>query len=130
MKRLAPVALVLLFGCATGATQVQRDEIQRTVPTCSSGADCDAKWKAAQVWITKNLRLRLQIATDVVLATNTGDEVSAYTAAYVTKEPLRGATYRILAKMSCPNLFRCFPPIGEATLGFNRYVNAASAPKD
>jgi hypothetical protein len=118
-------------GCATGVNPAQREEIERTRPVCTAGADCDAKWDAAQLWIVHNAGFKLQTNTNVVLQTyGPSQEASQSTriAATVTREP-NGQPHQfwIRARLSCGNMFGCTPELFPTLLDFNRTVSAATA---
>lgn len=123
MRKIMILAL-LLAGCASPQErQAKQAEIDRTIPVCTGDADCRAKWERAQVWIAQNSNLRLQIATDVLLETYNSNDMSL--AVRIVKEPLGGGMYRILAAMSCMNIFACDTDPYDAIIDFNRQVSAA-----
>ncbi len=127
---LALAALAALAACAT-PDPAQREEVERTRPTCDGAADCTAKWDAAQLWVVKNAGFKIQTTTNVVIqtfgpSTVTADSTSV--AVTVTREPLGGQRYRIVAHASCGNPFGCTPELVPTLLDFNRTVSAATAP--
>lgn len=127
MKHAASIlAAAVLAGCAT-TNPAQLDEAKRTVPTCTAGADCNAKWDAAQLWIVKNAGFKLQTTTGVVLQTfgpSSATNDSTRLAVTVTREP-DGERFRIVARIGCGNPFGCTPEALPALLDFNRTVGAA-----
>lgn len=123
---LATCVSLTLAGCAvnpqhSAATQ----EFNRTIPTCDGEKDCAAKWDAAQLWVVKNAAYKLQTVSSVVIQTFNPGRNSVYLAAAVTKEPLGGGRFRLVARMWCNNLFGCSPDPMMALLQFNREVSAA-----
>ena len=125
---LAAAGLAALTGCAT-TNPAEREQIERTRPTCEGVADCTAKWDAAQLWIVKNAGFKLQTTTNVVLQTfgpSTAAEDSTRLAVTVTREPEGASRYRIVAHVSCGNPFGCTPEPVPAVLDFNRTVSAAT----
>jgi len=128
MKLLASIiAVPALVGCATTIT-AEVDESQRTVPRCTTGADCTAKWEAAQVWIARHAGFKLQTVTDVLLQTSGPSysmKDSRNLAVTVLREPDGPQRYRIVARISCGNPFGCMPDALPSLLDFNRTVSAA-----
>jgi hypothetical protein len=129
MKRIAPLALVLLFGCGTSAAvQQAREEYFRTIPMCSSKPECDAKWEAAQLWAATRLPLKVQTVTNVMIQTYNPPPYGTETAALITKESTGNGAYRFGIRTWCNNMIQCFPGTWDAALDFNRFVNAAPTP--
>lgn len=131
MKKHAPVLLLAaaLVGCAMN-NAADLEAARRITPTCSAGADCDAKWDAAQLWIVKNAGFKMQTTTNVVLQTfgpSTATSSSTNLAVTVTREPDGPQRFRIVARMSCGNPFGCSPEAPAALLAFNRAVSEAKA---
>jgi hypothetical protein len=134
MKRAALIlaASVALAGCATKMqAAADLEQAQRIVPTCAAGADCDAKWDAAQRWVVKNAGFTLQTATPQLLQTHgpalIGGSATTLLAATVTREPDLPGRFRIVADINCGNPFGCHPEWQSALLDFNRTVSAARA---
>jgi hypothetical protein len=123
----APLVIAGLYGCAVQqdpAVQAKIDEIQRTIPTCSSEKECNAKWETAQLWVVKNAGYRIQTATSVLIQTFNATGTRVELAAQVTKEPQGGGRYQFVAKVWCDNMFVCSPNRLDALLDFNRTLNA------
>lgn len=130
IKSIASFALaaLTLAGCATAPTaeiEAKRDEIARTVPTCSNEKECTAKWEAAQLWIVKNAGYKLQLVTSVLLETYNATDSKVELAARVTKEAVGNGKYTLNLKVWCDNFLGCHPDPLDATLDFQRKVNAA-----
>jgi hypothetical protein len=126
------IALILaaaLSGCATQpdpARAARAQDIQRTIPVCDGERDCAVKWEAAQLWVAKNAAYKLQTVTTVLIQTYNPSRSDTGLAASVTKEPLGGGKYRILARLWCDNMFGCHPDSSDALLRFNLSVGAAT----
>ena len=125
---LTPLFVIAgLSGCAVQqnpAVQAKIDEIQRTMPTCSSEKECNAKWETAQLWVVKNAGYKIQTATSVLIQTFNATGSRVELAAQITKEPQGGGRYQFVAKVWCDNIFGCRPNRLDALLDFNRTLNA------
>lgn len=130
MKRLyAVIAFSLLAGCAAAPSmQAARAEIEQTAPVCTGEADCAAKWDAAQLWIAHHAAYKIQVLTNVMIETYNPGDASPKIAVRVTKEPIGGGSYKLMANVWCNNIFGCIPDQWEAMRDFNREVGAAGAP--
>jgi hypothetical protein len=95
----------------------------QTIPVCQGKEDCQVKWDAAQFWIVKNLKMKLQTTTNVVIQTYSSPRNSLELAARVTKEPMGSGKYKILIHTWCDN-FICTPRKNSAMIDFNNYVNS------
>ena len=121
------VAIAGLSGCAVQqnpAVQAKIDEIERTIPTCTSEKECTAKWETAQLWVVKNAGYKIQTATTVLIQTFNATGSRVELAAQITKEPMGGGRYQFIAKVWCDNIFGCSPNRMDALLDFNRTLNA------
>jgi hypothetical protein len=128
MKKIALLVLLLVLGgCANKAEVAKRQAmIDNTTPVCSTDAECKRMWSASQVWVSNNIKWRIQTATDSIIQTlgpNRSEQTA--TAATVTKEPIPGGGYRIAAKFGCYAMIVCAPATFDAALNFNNYVAAA-----
>ena len=62
---LAAVAVLVLASCAVSPEiQAKMDEYARTIPTCSSDADCARKWDVARTWTMQNSDFTIRGASD------------------------------------------------------------------
>lgn len=127
MQRIIVATLILLLtGCATNqATLAKRAEFERTIPTCSGGEDCTAKWEAAQLWVVHNAGYKIQTSTSVLIETYSPHNTKSI-GVQVTKEPLGGGKYKILANIWCDSLIGCNPDVWDAAMNFNKTVSAAA----
>jgi len=125
---MAVVAAVLLSGCAGMRQRAaeRRADFQRTIPQCSTEKQCSEMWSAAQVWVAKNCRMKIQVATDSIIETYNpvGKHNSTNLAASVTKEPLGDGKYKIVIKTYCNNPFGCVPNSFESAMDFNEYLGS------
>lgn len=116
----------VLTACASSADYTARmQEIERTTPVCAGDADCTSKWEAAQLWVAKNAGMKIQTVTSVLIQTYNSTDSSTRLAATVTKEPLGGGRYKIVANLRCDNIYGCRPDRLDATIQFNRAVGEA-----
>lgn len=128
---LMVLSAMAVAGCATGPTEaekVARDEIARTIPTCSEEKECATKWSAARTWIIANSGWKLQHVTPDYLETYNAINSSPRIAVRVNKEPIANGQYQLVAAVWCDNIFGCQPNKLDAMLDFNRKVNASWTP--
>ncbi len=118
--------VLLLSGCAVRQQQQaqQRQQFNKTIPFCNDDQDCKDKWSAAQIWVSRNCGMKIQIATDTLIETYNSVGSSTNLAARVVKEPIGDGKYRIVINTGCANIFGCFPDAWAAALDFNRYVGS------
>lgn len=99
---------------------------ESSIPICEGEKDCLAKWEAAQLWVAHNAGYKIQTATSVLIETYNATGGSTNLSAQVTKEPLGGGKYQIIAKLWCDNIFGCTPNAKSALSEFNKKVGAAT----
>jgi hypothetical protein len=134
MKNLTVVTCITLSifsaGCAAPSISPvvleKRNEIQRTIPNCTTVKECNAKWEAAQIWIVKNAGYKIQTVTNVLIETYNPTRSSVELAAQVIKEPLGNGNYQFILKVWCSNMFGCHPNPLDATLSFHRALNTVT----
>lgn len=102
------------------------DEVSRTIPTCSSDADCKAKWSAAQVWVSQNAGLAIKTVTDVLIQTDKAVDHNPALAMTVTREPVGDGTFRIIMAATCDNIFGCSQDPWAKILEFQKVINAVT----
>jgi hypothetical protein len=132
MRYLVPTLALaaIAAGCAAPVNREMQHAIAASLPECTAGADCNAKWNAAQVWVATRAGWKLQTVTDSVIQTfgpSTRAEVSTRLAVQVIRTPLGGDRFAIVATISCGNPFGCTPDAAPMQLDFNRTVSAAKA---
>lgn len=114
----------LLAGCSIpAATQALIDEYNSTIPTCSAGPDCQAKWQAARIWVTGTASYGIRVANEDRIETYDADSTRAGTAMQVIREPLGGDRYRILVNIDCFAISGCLP-YWETKIEFNRLIGS------
>jgi hypothetical protein len=124
------VGLFLLWACAaTQQQQAQRQAFNQSIPTCNDDQDCKDKWSAAQIWVSRNCGMKIQIVTDTLIETYNSPRNSIKLAARVIKEPIGSGKYRIIIAIGCNNIFGCERNSWDAALDFNRYVGSISNKK-
>ncbi len=125
MKSLIPVVL-LLSACAMSAeNQALMSRAQQTRPSCTGPEECELKWAAARRWIQNNAGFRIQnYSSDYIQTYKSGDYANTELGVEVTKEPLGGGSYQIVARMWINNglMSGDIPP---KLVAFNDYVNTA-----
>lgn len=125
MKKIivSMLAVISFSGCATMSpeTRAKLDSIaSEPAPTCS-GQLCQEMWSRAQIWITKNAAMKLQIATDSVLQTF-GPGTNPFYQMTATKEALGEGKYRIQMDLACGNIFGCMSKSEDVKNIFHHYV--------
>lgn len=115
-----------LAGCAmTEANQQMMFRYQQSKPTCTGKDECELKWAAARRWVQNNAGLRIQNYSDDFIQTyKAGDYANTDLGVEVTKEPLGGGSYQIVARMWINNAFGQ-GDIPAKLVAFNDYVNTA-----
>lgn len=122
---LVIAASIILTGCVSKQRRTALKDLYRaTVPECVGEQDCKDKWSAAQIWVSRNCGMKIQIANDTIINTYNSSRNSTRLAASVTKEPMGNDKYRIIIRTGCNNIFGCSPDAVEAAIEFNNYVAA------
>ncbi len=131
MKPTIYIFALVLSACATTPSPHEvglRQEISRTIPTCTSDNECSVKWTAARNWVLQNAGWKLQHIQPDFLETYNAINSSPNIAVRVIKEALPGGKHRIVATVWCDNMFGCNPNKLDALLSFNNFVNASWQP--
>jgi len=120
-------ASIVLCACATSPEMLAKQaEVNRTIPTCASVEDCNAKWEAAQLWVVHNAGWKIQTQSSVLIETYNAVNSSPNIAVRVTKEPIGGGKYQLLVKVWCDNIFGCEPNSWDAALNFNQTIGGVT----
>ncbi len=121
---LAALCTALLASCAASPeTQAKMDEFVRTIPSCTTDADCDRKWAAARQWTQANsdFGIRSESGTRIYASSNLISQSGV--GVVVTKVTSGSNRSQIIADLECFSAYSC-PEILDMKLDFNRTVNA------
>ena len=118
------LTLVSLSACATISPELRAklDAISNEPTPKCTGELCTEMWSRAQIWVSKNAAMKLQIATDSVLQTFNPGTNPVYQMT-VTKEALGSGNYRIEMDLRCGNIFGCGTNPQDVANMFYHYVN-------
>lgn len=121
-------SIFLLSGCVSPAQQAAAQEKQNrmyeTIPVCNGEKDCSVKWDMAQLWVVRNASYKIQTSTSVLIETYSRSDDNDKMAVRVTKEPVGGGKYKILAEVTCLGIrWNC--DAVNSTLDLNQKVGAA-----
>ena len=113
---------------AARAAETRRQQAFRdTRPRCTSEAECEAMWNAAELWIADNAGMRLATATSNVLETFAS--TSPRLAVRATRRAQGDGEYLIEVSVSCGNYVfgtpNCSRSPHSAAMDFNRTVQRA-----
>jgi hypothetical protein len=124
MKTIMSFLIAVLFiGCANGPiAHPKAYEYQSTIPICKEET-CNAKWSAAQTWVSEYCPTKIKTVTDSIIETYEPSPNSTSIAAKVTKEPVGNGNYLIKISPYCDNPIECEPTTIDASIDFNKYVN-------
>lgn len=125
--KAAAIALsVAVSSCAmTAENQALMARARATVPTCTGESDCELKWAAARRWVQNNAGFRIQnYSNDFIQTYKSGDYANTDLGVEVSKEPLGGGAYQIVARMWVNNAFSQ-GGIPAKLVEFNGYVSTA-----
>ena len=126
----APLIFLVFAGCAVdpavqAAHQAKLEEMEKTTPICNGEKDCAAKWEMAQFWVSRNSEYKIQTSTNVIIETYSSPDRRIDVR--VTKEPMGGGKYKIVAQVGCNyRINSCMRDELDAILDFNRQVSAAT----
>jgi len=121
------IFIIVLCTCASAcatATPQQKAlwQLDASRPvTCMQGADCEAKWGQALLWVQRNSIWKLRIANDMIITTE-GPFDTPSSAFSITKVPAGSGVYSIEFGAGCGNIFGCVPSILELQASFVRSV--------
>lgn len=118
-------ALALLSACASSPeTQAKIDEFERTIPTCSSDANCQAKWAAARAWAEQNSAFIIRGDSDTrIMATGTRPTDSGL--GIVIHRVAANGGFQIVVEAECFSAYGC-ADLWDVKLDFNRRINAVN----
>jgi len=117
--------LLILSGCADSPQLVAKEEqIEKTMPVCVAGPDCDAKWHAARIWVYNHAGFYVRTANSNLIDTYFASENDERPVMTVTKEPIGNNEYKIELTIRCTNFFGCVPNQYNEALAFNQTIGA------
>jgi hypothetical protein len=138
MKKLLPVIILMtvcftLSGCAE-MIKAQKLREEKAIsqlnlslidaPTCNTREECDNLMDVAQVWVNKNSRMKIQIATNAIINTY-NDPYHIDLSFTVTKEPFEKGYFKIIMRASnggCVTV-RCIENEVNLRIQFNNELN-------
>jgi len=126
MKNLiVAISIITLAGCVSAEKRgAQQDQINKTVPVCSSQKQCDAAWAAARQWVNQNCGMKIQTYSNDYIETYNSVADSAATSCQVTKNLQPNGVSSINITVRCANMFGCVPDQFESVLSFNKFVGS------
>ncbi|MDR0274125.1 MAG: hypothetical protein LBI48_02055 [Burkholderiaceae bacterium] len=123
---MALVCIVFISGCATPEQiQARQDGINQfrsTRPHCLSDEQCRRAWSGAQVWVSQNCGMKIQLATDSIIETYAARYGDLTLQCRVTKVPALGNGYIVNLDIGCQNYLGCTSDPLMKGLEFNQYV--------
>lgn len=126
MARIAAVccASLALAACSPSEEYLARlAEFERTIPICTSDAQCEAKWSAARDWVVANADFSLRTDSEIRIDTLNADSTRSGTAVQVDRFEGQNGEFRIVVDVECFAAYGC-PSELDMRLDFNRTINA------
>lgn len=130
MKKYLLVSLLFLAGCQSMTRQsnlvrqAEQSKIKDTIPICSSDKECQKKWDAAQVWVSKNADYKIQTSSSAIIETYDAPGGSRDLSMKVLKEPLGNDKYQMVISVQCANwILGCEKDTMQTMQTFNDYIN-------
>lgn len=134
LKSITAILIGTLSGCVlyypTG--QLEADTAVQNIintPSCYSPAECTAKWRAAQHWVSTNIGRPLKHIRDDYIETEEPFPGSRSLAARVTKVKLPDNSQKIVATVWCNSPLQCDPLEVHSIANFNHDVNESWPPE-
>lgn len=123
---LSAVAALFLASCAASPEiQAKMDEYERTIPTCSSDAECTRKWDVARTWTMQNSDFTIRGSSDTRINASSNIISQSGIGVVVTKVATGSNSFQIIADLECFSAYSC-PEIWDLRIDFNNTVNGAS----
>jgi len=123
---LTTLAALLLVSCAVSPeTQAKMDEYARTIPSCSTDAECDRKWAIARAWTLQNSDFSLRGESDTRINANSNIISQSGIGVTVTKVANGNNEFQIVADLECFSAYSC-PELWDLKVDFNQTVNGTS----
>jgi hypothetical protein len=122
------LGLLVLFGTLTltacgvsPETQAKINEYRRTVPSCSSQAECQTKWARARDWAVQNADYPIYSESETRIRASSTMTTTSGTGIVVTREG-SGNQWRFFVDIECFSAGGC-GDVWDTRLDFNRVVN-------
>jgi hypothetical protein len=123
---LSALAALLLVSCAVSPeTQAKMDEYARTIPSCTSDAECDRKWALARTWTLQNSDFNIRGESDTLINANSNIISQSGIGVIITKAANEPGGFQIVADLECFTAFTC-PELWDLKVDFNQTVNGTS----
>jgi hypothetical protein len=123
---LSTLAFLTLVSCAVSPeTQAKMDEYERTIPSCTSDVDCNAKWALARAWTEQNSDFNIRGESDTRIQATSNIISQTGIGVVVNKIATSANSYQIVADLECFSAYSC-PELWDLRVDFNRTVNGAS----
>jgi len=121
---LTGLILTALISCATSPEiQAKMDTFARTIPTCSSDLDCQAKWTAASAWVVENSDFPIRTPNQQRISASNTSISNAGVGVIVDRVAMNSGGFQITIDVECFSAYGC-PNIWDLKLDFNRTLNA------
>ncbi|GJM13258.1 MAG: hypothetical protein DHS20C12_16610 [Pseudohongiella sp.] len=126
-RTLLPLfAAALLVSCAASPeTQAKMDEYARTIPICSSDAECQRKWSLAREWTVENSDFNIRGEGDTRIHASSNIISQGGVGVVVTKVANGANEFQIVADLECFSAYGC-PDIWDLKIDFNQTLNNAA----
>ena len=123
---LSTLAAFLLVSCAVSPeTQAKMDEYARTIPSCSTDAECDSKWAAARTWTLQNSDFNIRGESDTRIYASSNIASQSGIGVIVTKVPIGSGGFQLVANLKCFSAYSC-PELWGMKVDFNNTINGTS----
>jgi len=124
----ALVCITSLYGCASPEQiQARQDGINQfrsTRPHCLSDEQCKRAWSGAQVWVSQNCGMKIQLVTDSIIETYSARYGDMTLQCKVTKISAVGMGYVVNLDIGCQNYIACTSDPLMKGMEFNQYVSS------
>lgn len=112
MKFIFILLSLFAAGCSGSLFKLSPEqtlELSNSAPVCRDPKVCEIMWARAQLWITRNSDLKIQVNTDNVLETYNPNPNRSMgeIGARVTKEPMLDGSYVFNLETFCGTVIGC-----------------------
>ena len=120
---MATLGAALLASCAVSPqTQAKVEEYARTIPMCSSDAECDREWALARQWTVENSAFAIRGESDTRINANSNIISQSGVGVLVNKIANGSNGSQIIVEVECFSAYGC-PDLWDMQIDFNRTVN-------